>query len=105
MTENQPKVSFEHAVTDWLVNNGMSPEQAAQVIAKAKEHKPLESFKNRWKDDTTSYPPMMMKVVLLGVKQVAIKWIDENLPGAWYRPLFLDSVPELKPLELLAKSI
>lgn len=44
-----------------------------------------------WDDTVDGYPPQLLAVLWLGVRRAAVDWIDENLPKAWYRPMFVDA--------------
>ena len=50
------------------------------------------SLINKWldnePDNADGYPTTMMAVLIVGINTEAVRWIDENLPKAWYRPMF-----------------
>jgi hypothetical protein len=71
-----------------LYENGLFQDQAAEVVRRAEEAEGNEAMRGRWDDDESGYPPQLIPVVWLSVKAAALAWIDENCPGAWFRPLF-----------------
>lgn len=81
-------MTFEEKIKDLLVSHGMFESQAEKVIAEAKTDDVLDSFKSRWNETLDAYPEVMLNVVWTGVKSVALKWIDSNIPQAWYRDVF-----------------
>lgn len=40
---------------------------------------------------TGEYPSAVKALVLMALKKVALGWIDDNTPQAWYRPMFEDN--------------
>ncbi len=78
---------------DMLVNNGMFPEQAKEVmkIAIPEIDKVVPEYRITWDRPWTEYPVSMYAVVFQDVKKHAVTWIDKNLPKAWYRPMFAES--------------
>ena len=47
-----------------------------------------DSVFDRWLEDVNGYPEMIRSVLWLSAKRVALEWITENKPEAFYRPLF-----------------
>ena len=70
-----------------LEDRGMFPHQAVEVVAGVVEA--TTEMAGRWDDDTEGYPPQMLAVLWYSVDRAALKWIDENLPKAWFRPMFV----------------
>jgi len=83
-------MNFEDKMKDLLIQNGMFGSQADEVIAEAKVANCCESMMGRWGDDVSGYPEMMVNVLWLSVKTVALKWLEENAPEAWFKPMFMD---------------
>lgn len=84
-------MTFEQNMKMLLEQSGMFPEQAQEVIELSKTDNINESMKGRWSDDVEGYPPMMVKVLWMSTKTIALQWIDENLPEAWYRSMFSEA--------------
>jgi hypothetical protein len=74
-----------------LVDNGMSENQAKQVmhLAIPEIDKLSGIYKITWDRPASEYPESIYRVLWITIKQVAIKWIDKNLPAAWFRPMFI----------------
>jgi hypothetical protein len=47
-----------------------------------------EAMADRWDDDIEGYPPNFPSIVLYSLRKNAVAWVDENLPEAFWRPLF-----------------
>ena len=71
-----------------LTENGLWPQEAAAVLIKAKGEKALESMTERWNDDLESYAAEMLAALWVTVQHVAAKWLAENKPKHFARPLF-----------------
>jgi hypothetical protein len=82
------KMSFKTIAIDHMVNNGMWPDQAEKVFQEIKNDEANESMKGRWDDPQWQYPESMTAIVIMITNSAAVKWIDENLPKAWFRPMF-----------------
>lgn len=82
-------MTFEAKMRQLLTKNGMSDSQADEVISLAKADIALNDMAERWGDDESCYPDVMANIVWIGVKSVALKWVDKNKPLAWFRPVFV----------------
>lgn len=79
-------------LTDYLVANGMWPQDAPAVIALATRPEcdgGMIQMDRRIDDDLEGYPPAFKAVLALAVNRLALEWIDANKPHAFYRPMFL----------------
>ena len=81
--------TFEQRMEKELFDRGLFEDEAKQILALAKSDETLKAM-DRWGDDVEGYPPQMLGVIWVGVRRIALKWIVENKPLAWYRPLFED---------------
>lgn len=63
-----------------LVNHGLWPKEAKEVMDELEADEASESMQGRWNEDTTAYPPQLLAVVFFSAKQKAIDWIDRNKP-------------------------
>jgi hypothetical protein len=84
--------TFNQVLTKRLEANGMFESQAEQVM------------KNYWTSDlassgdlsdkpTINYPEQIENLVWAGVRIVALKYINEHCPKAWFKPVFEDKDP------------
>lgn len=82
---------------DYCTSSGMWPEQAKAVVDMV-ESEIGDAMKNRWHDQIEGYPRQLLAVLRLNINSTALRWIDANLPEAWYRPMFdlKNEVPTLK---------
>lgn len=81
-------MTFEEYAKDYLQQRGMFPTQALAVLEKFKAAKEAESMIGRWQENIEDYPGVLLIGITLTLNSCALEWIDENLPLAWYRPLF-----------------
>ena len=75
-----------------LVNNGMFQPQAEEVIKIAipKLNELSGGYKITWDRPADEYPQAMYNLMFIAVKPIALKWIEENCPYAWYKDMFLN---------------
>ena len=73
-----------------LTDRGMSEYQASVVLAEAisQIEKIVPEYDFTWDRPAEEYPEIMYDVFWLTLKDVAKKWIAENAPKAWFRPMF-----------------
>ena len=70
-----------------MIANGMIEDDAAHIMKTVIESD--TSMRDRWGDSIYSYDEKMVDLIWWGVKQHALRWIDKNIPQAWFRPMFL----------------
>ena len=46
-------------------------------------------YKVTWDSPAEDYPDAFYAVGFLTVKRAAVQWIDENIPQAWFRAMFV----------------
>ncbi len=80
--------TFKQKIIQDLTDSGFFPEQALEVFDRLVEHPAQISMQGRWNDDYTSYPPMMLNILTVAVDSIALDYIKEKMPNAWFRPVF-----------------
>tara|TARA_R110000744_G_scaffold371968_1_gene483286 strand:+ start:478 stop:723 length:246 start_codon:yes stop_codon:yes gene_type:complete len=73
-------------MTNYLIENGMSNDQANSVISQTK--KEMKGTFNNWGSKLDAYSIQLQKLIKLSVKQTALKWLNINKPLAWFKPMF-----------------
>ncbi len=81
-------MTFEIKIKEYLEDNGMFPENSKAVFEAMKSTKENEAMSQRWYDDPSDYPSIILRLAIISARHYALIWIDENCPDAWYRPLF-----------------
>ncbi len=92
-----------------LIDCGMHQSQAEQVIELAipvldkQAHEingfhgvtfePKNPYQINWDAPSFHYPDGLYAVWFMSIKPIALKWIDENKPQAWFREMFVDKHP------------
>jgi hypothetical protein len=74
-----------------LTDCGMFDDQADAVLAEAipRIEGCTPNYRVTWDRPADEYPDVVYNAMWLHVKDVALKWIDENAPQAWFRPMFV----------------
>lgn len=80
--------TFKQKIIQDLTDSGFFPEQASEVFDRLVEHPAQIYMQGRWNDDYTSYPPMMLNILAVAVDSIALDYIKEKMPNAWFRPMF-----------------
>ncbi len=44
-----------------------------------------------WESPASDYPESLYGLWFITLKPIALKWIDDNIPQAWFRMMFLDN--------------
>lgn len=81
-------MTFKESMIKTLVNMGMFESQANKVLEIFMNHESSKEMEGRWNDDISSYPPVIQNAIWVGVKHFAYEWIKDNVPKAWYLPMF-----------------
>ena len=73
-----------------LEANGMFENQAKEVIELAipKLNEVVKGYDINFYDCETTYPEAIYTVLFMSVKPIALIWINQNKPEAWYKPMF-----------------
>lgn len=79
--------TLESAIKSLLVANGMSEGDANKVFALV--HSQITSMEGRWLEPVDSYPESIFNLTWNQSKEIALEWIDQNKPKAFYRPMFV----------------
>ena len=78
--------TFRQWAHAYLVSRGMFDKQADAVLESlALAPDPMQG---RWNDCIDDYPDVVLNAVSLSLDAHAVKWIEENLPNAWFKPMF-----------------
>ena len=83
-------MTIEEKLVEMLIENGMFDTQAKEVMELIKSDEANETMQGRWRDAPGDYPEVMLAVLWLSTRIKALEWIDENVPQAWYRPMFVE---------------
>ena len=78
--------TVEAQMKNYLIENGMSNDQANKVITETK--KEMEFTFNNWDSPINAYSNQLQNLIKLSVKQTALKWLNKNKPMAWFKPIF-----------------
>ncbi len=93
------RVTVESKFINMLIGNGMSECQAKSVMEIAKPHingimsdyninSILSGYNITWNTPSSDYPNVIYNVLYNEIKPIALKWINDNVPHAWFKPMF-----------------
>jgi hypothetical protein len=86
-------LTFVQYIRNQLNENGLFPEMIDTLIPLIVSDEFFQStMTGRWNDQVDGYPPMVAHFTYIGVVPIVYKWISENHPHAWFRPLFAPGV-------------
>lgn len=68
----------------------MSDTQVKEVvlIAKPQLNEMIGADGIKFNSPSDHYPDALYRTLIFLVKPIALKWIDDNKPMAWFRPMF-----------------
>jgi hypothetical protein len=74
-----------------LVANGMFENQAKEVIELSipKLNELADDYTITFESPSNQYPDMIYNLWYMTIKPIALKWIDDNKPMAWFREMFV----------------
>lgn len=79
-------------LTQMLTDCGMFPNQADEVMSRAMPtiEKLVPDYRVTWDRPATEYPAAVYAVMWSITKPIALAWIEENCPKAWFKPMFME---------------
>lgn len=86
-------MTIEERCKKHLEECGMFPDQAQAVLDQVTDED-IVQWTQRRSDDLSGYEDIsgsskrVMAVILMALSTPTLRWIDANLPKAWYRPMF-----------------
>jgi len=74
-----------------LIANGMFENQAKEVIELSipKLNELADDYTITFESPSNQYPDMIYNLLYMTIKPIALKWIDDNKPMAWFREMFV----------------
>lgn len=82
-------MTTKERLIEMCVARGMFEDQAKQVVELAIiKIDGMDNYKTTWDRPANEYPDSLYIVMFMIVKDVALEWIDKNIPQAWFRPMF-----------------
>lgn len=81
--------TFESYIMTQLQARGLWDYQAREIMTTLKADDIMKDMAQRWQDSPDGYPPALLVGVWMNAERHALRWIDENMPEAWFRPLFV----------------
>lgn len=83
---------FHDKMLQELQNHGLWEDEAKAVLDAVKFAPTSEPFVGRWRDEVEDYPPVVWNLLWIGAKKEAARWLAENKPEHWARPMFDDKL-------------
>jgi hypothetical protein len=88
--KNLQSMTIKEYLIEHLVSRGFFEKDAEEAFKAYCEDMKGLGFQKRWDDQIKDYPVQMQPILLIGFRHIVLKWIDRNVPDAWFRPLFMD---------------
>jgi hypothetical protein len=80
------RIQLEQLIT----SRGVSEKDAEEIVQLAiMQDNDSSELNVKFDDDKADYPTSVLRAVYFSFKPYIVKWIDQNKPQAWYRPMFL----------------
>lgn len=80
-------MTIEEKIRQRLDERGVWGDHQDAIVEASKQSVKLEAMKDRWQEDVDGHFSATIAATWLSVCYVALDWIDENLPQAFFRPL------------------
>jgi hypothetical protein len=83
-------MNVEEKLQKMLTDRGMSDCQANEVMELAipELNNLVEGYSITMDRPSDEYPNVIYNVLFMQIKPVALKWINENKPMAWFKNMF-----------------
>ena len=81
----------EEKVIEMMMTRGMLQSQAEEVFVIVKDaiEEFVPEYNFTWDRPVDEYPEVIYDILWLTVKFEVLKWIEENKPMAWFKPMFM----------------
>jgi hypothetical protein len=85
-------MTIKQTLINMLIERGMFLSQANEVmeLAVPQLNDLVEGYSISLDSRSDDYPKEIYKVLFGCIRPIALKWIDDNKPQAWYRDVFVD---------------
>lgn len=84
-------MTLEQKLRELLSNHGLWPDDVDAVIELVKaDDETNELMLDRWNDPVQDYLPSILSALWIHTKSIALEYIDEVMPKAFFRPMFVD---------------
>lgn len=75
-------------VQDYCFQRGMPEDQAKVVVQLVKTNPINEPLVGRWSHQIGEYPLSMIALLTVAINKIALKYLNEVSPDAWYKEMF-----------------
>lgn len=84
-------MTVREKLKDMLIQRGMFEDQAKEVIELSilELNKDADDYKITFDASSDVYPDGLYAAMFITIRPIALKWIDDNKPRAWFRPMFV----------------
>lgn len=83
--------TIKEEFTTRLIDHGLWPNEANEVLTLAMAHESLEPMFKRWDDDISEYPIQAIAASWILIKRIALDWINANKPSHFTKMLLSDN--------------
>jgi hypothetical protein len=87
-------MTFRQAALKYMDDRAVGAPTANKIMEQVINDPVNAAMADRWDDDLSGYPEQMYTVIIGNLRHNAVKWIDANLPEAWFRSMFAPEDPQ-----------
>ncbi len=83
-------MTVQEKLEQMLIDNGMFPAQAKEVMVLAipELNHISDGYMITWSRNSEEYDQSIYRVLYHLIRPIALKWIEDNKPQAWFKPMF-----------------
>jgi len=83
-------MTVQEKLEQMLIDSGMFPTQAKEVMILAipELNDLVEDYSITFDRPSDEYPEVIYGVLFISIKPIALQWLEDNIPMAWYKPIF-----------------
>lgn len=83
-------MTIANSLIEKLIQNGMSETQAKEVleVSNPSLNELIDDYSLDLNQSASSYPIVIINILFASIKPIALKWIEDNKPQAWFKPMF-----------------
>lgn len=86
-------MTVKEKIIKMLTDRLLSDRQAESIMESAMPHVDhlIKDYKMTWNSPADQYPNLMYGTLWMVIKPIAYKWIDRNLPEAFFKSMFAEN--------------
>lgn len=82
-------MTFTQYAENHLHTCGMFPKSIQEIVEQFPKHKLMEPLRDQLNKNIEGLPKAIVGMFIMQVNKIALEYVDEHIPEAWYRPMLL----------------